>query len=227
MSIIRQELLLNEYERFITRSKDERKRWEFGNEILYRMCRENPFHNDPDIIAGKIWLIGRSYAAAIERGRQNSTSKSGDDFYYEDVAPTIQGIGFKLDKMLKDPKLNGHCLEDETLKATLSLHGFLTSSFSKVNGKRTQRSLASKYLHFHRPDAFFIYDSRADESARKLSKFPSKEILSGISSDKTYGGFICRIVEIEKCLEDNTGSTMDPRELDNFLLWVHENSRRG
>ncbi|AJH77677.1 hypothetical protein [Heyndrickxia coagulans] len=40
--------------------------WSFGNEILYEMCRKNPDHNKADVIVGKIWLIGRSYAAAIE-----------------------------------------------------------------------------------------------------------------------------------------------------------------
>jgi len=41
--------------------------WDFGNQVLYDMCRANPQHKEDRIIIGKIWLIGRSYAAAIER----------------------------------------------------------------------------------------------------------------------------------------------------------------
>jgi hypothetical protein len=40
----------------------------WGNHILYRMCHKQPGHTNVDVIAGKIWLIGRAYAAAIERG---------------------------------------------------------------------------------------------------------------------------------------------------------------
>src|SRR5579863_8514473 len=32
------------------------------------MCEESPRHTEKDVIAGKIWLIGRAYAAPIERG---------------------------------------------------------------------------------------------------------------------------------------------------------------
>ena len=39
----------------------------YGNKILYDMCATKPRHDDIDIIVGKIWLIGRSYSAAIER----------------------------------------------------------------------------------------------------------------------------------------------------------------
>lgn len=53
-------------------------RWEYGNSVLYRMCEENPEDKQIDVIVGKIWLIGRSYATAIER-RKNAVV-AGDDF---------------------------------------------------------------------------------------------------------------------------------------------------
>ena len=45
----------------------ESSKWAYANSILYEMCSKTPLHNDADVIVGKIWLIGRSYAAAIER----------------------------------------------------------------------------------------------------------------------------------------------------------------
>ena len=70
-------------------------RWEYGNSVLYRMCEEEPEHKQIDVIVGKIWLIGRSYAAAIER-RKNAVVV-GDDFYYDVVAPKMLEIGPELD----------------------------------------------------------------------------------------------------------------------------------
>ena len=42
--------------------------WNLGNEMLYQLCRDYPDHKAPEVITAKVWLIGRSYAAAIERG---------------------------------------------------------------------------------------------------------------------------------------------------------------
>jgi hypothetical protein len=43
----------------------------YGNEVLCRMCDERPEHKVKDIIASKIWIIGRAYAATIEGGLEN------------------------------------------------------------------------------------------------------------------------------------------------------------
>ena len=67
MPITDEKALLNNYREFVEQSKVKGPRWAFGNEVLYRMCRESPLHEDPDVVVGKVWLIGRSYAAAIER----------------------------------------------------------------------------------------------------------------------------------------------------------------
>jgi len=61
--------------------------WDFGNNILYDMCAKYPYHKHIDQIVGKIWLIGRSYAAAIER-RKNA-KEYNEDFYTEVVGPVI------------------------------------------------------------------------------------------------------------------------------------------
>ena len=39
----------------------------YGNETLYKMCKDRPLHDDVDTISSKLWIIGRSYAASIER----------------------------------------------------------------------------------------------------------------------------------------------------------------
>ena len=53
--------------------------WDFGNKVLYELCRDNFYHQDTEKILSKVWLIGIAYSAAIER-RKNKESIN-DNFY--------------------------------------------------------------------------------------------------------------------------------------------------
>lgn len=190
-------------------------RWEYGNSVLYRMCEEEPEHKEIDVIVGKIWLIGRSYAAAIER-RKNAVVV-GDDFYYDEIAPKLLEIGPELDdRITKLRKSKGLILDD--IKLVLSTHKFLMDIFYELTGLE-KRSLASKYLHFHCPEKFFIYDSRARVGIGKLVKRPNKGILTDVSNcDPEYGDFVCRMLELQEYLDEQLGVYELPRKLDSFLL---------
>ena len=191
------------------------EKWEYGNGVLYNMCKDNPLHNDEHVIVGKIWLIGRSYAAAIER-RKNA-DVNNDDYYYDVVAPKVLSIGKELD--LKLEKLNnskGLIIDD--IEDVLSTHKFLLDAFYDITGLE-KRSLASKYLHFHCPDKFFIYDSRARSAINKLVKKPDKHMLAGLDSyDPEYADFVCRMLELQEYLDGVTGLLGSPRRMDSFLL---------
>ncbi len=191
-------------------------RWDFGNSILYRMCEENPHHNKEDVIIGKIWLIGRSYAAAIER-RKNNDDYHGDNFYFDAVAPKMKEIGKELDSRIdRLKKSKGHIIDD--IELILSTHRFLMDAFFEITHLE-KRSLASKYLHFHCPEKFFIYDSRAKSAIREFVKRPDKKILSGIADyDVEYADFVCRMLELQGYLDEKMGVYGLPRELDSFLL---------
>lgn len=109
----------NQYKEYLARKNS---RWEFGNNILYKMCEKNPLHNDADVLIGKIWLIGRSYAAAIER-RKNADDYRGDDFYYDAVAPKMLEIGDELDNRIESLKNNTSVIFD-CIPEILSTHKF-------------------------------------------------------------------------------------------------------
>ena len=47
----------NQYKEYLARMDS---RWEFGNNILYKMCEEKPLHNDADVLIGKISPIVKS-----------------------------------------------------------------------------------------------------------------------------------------------------------------------
>ena len=196
--------------------KQKNSRWEFGNSILYQMCEDNPLHNDADVVIGKIWLIGRSYAAAIER-RKNADDYQGDDFYYDAVAPKMLEIGKELDSRIESLKNNTGIIAD-CVPEILSTHKYLMDAFMDLTGLE-KRSLASKYLHFHCSEKFFIYDSRARAAIGKIVKRPNKKILLGIDDhDAEYGDFVCRMLELQEYLYEKLGTYEKPRAIDSFLL---------
>lgn len=53
-----------------------------GNHILCKMCKDFPSNNDSEVIAGKLWIIGRADAAAVER-------KAGPGFDCEPLKAAI------------------------------------------------------------------------------------------------------------------------------------------
>ena len=115
--------------------------------MLYQLCRDYPDHKSPEVITAKVWLIGRSYAAAIERGR--TMEEDGDSFYESKVVPKIQASS--IDEQIHTVKQFSE-ITRESIPTILMTHKYLTDLFAEISGK-DKRSLASKYLHFHCPGA--------------------------------------------------------------------------
>lgn len=193
--------------------------WNYGNSILYDMCRNEPGHDRADIVVGKIWLIGRSYSAAVER-RKTNDGLSGDVFYRKKVSTKMKEICEKLDDNINIlNSKNGDI--DNNIKKVLETHLLLVNAFDDIT-KMKKRSFASKYLHFHCPDMFFIYDSRACSTVRKMIKKPEKSLLNNyIRYDKEYVDFLCRVIDLKKIIEEEN-ERITPRQLDDFLLYMAE-----
>jgi len=66
-------------------SAQDKTHWEIANKILYKICRDYPRHDSIEVAIAKIWIIGRTYAAAIERGAEHA----GDQFYETKVGPQM------------------------------------------------------------------------------------------------------------------------------------------
>src|SRR5689334_8128015 len=102
---------------------DESDIWGFGNEILYRLCRDYPEHKKPDVVAAKVWLIGRSYAAAVERRKNNADNPVANDAFYKDVVvPAI--ISSELDKKLESLQ-QFSTINENSIIPVLETHGYL------------------------------------------------------------------------------------------------------
>ena len=188
--------------------------WGWGNEVLYRMCEEKPWHTDLDVISGKIWLIGRAYAAAIERGA-GTAKKEGKDFH-ETIAPKIRDS--HLDKWLREvAKID--IVNTENLHLVLAVHQRFTHLLKRLT-RRKRRSFASKYLHFHNRNALFIYDIRAAKKIRqKVGRHHFVLPQSCAEADPEYAGFVIRCMKYRDSeAAKNKNTPMTPRELDQTLL---------
>jgi len=195
--------------------------WDLGNEVLYSLCRKHPGHEKADEIIAKVWLIGRSYAAAIERGRTGGDKFSSDEFYEKVVAGKIAKSKFKIDEELKKVKniSDGVCVHKQLIKV-----------FKKINKKRKLRSLASKYLHFHKPNIFYIYDSRAAKTIKAIYKdITNKHSVKLISvnckqskPDDEYLKFCSYCEWLQSYIKDKFKLTkkLTPRQLDKVLLKI-------
>ncbi|MDP3112765.1 MAG: hypothetical protein Q8M71_11745 [Thermodesulfovibrionales bacterium] len=188
--------------------------WDFGNNQLYDLCSAYPDHKKTDIVVAKILFIGRIYAAAIER-RKNKTDIN-DDFYIDKVAPAI--ISSQLDSKLQG--LDNKELNEQNISDILALHKYLSDLFNSLTGLN-KRSLSSKYLHFHKPHLFFIYDSRAMGALRSfISRIPLQylEILKNKNIDLEYGKFFVKAYTVKNNLEEILGTKLTLRQFDKILI---------
>lgn len=205
--------------REIGEALDKNRVWDLANKVLYDLCSSHPHHKTRQEVIVKVWLIGRSYSAAIERRKSKNSDSPGDLFYEDKVAPAI--INSKIDvwfTLLKN---------ERTPENAIATHCKLTALFYEIT-KLEKRSLASKYLHFHFRDLFFIYDSRSVAAIRKVTP-SSEKYLQGFSLkefDKEYANFFRRCLWLQKALRHQYGRELSPRDLDKILLYVADSPKK-
>jgi hypothetical protein len=193
----------------------EKNIWGFGNSVLYRLCQEHPRHDKTEIVIAKIWLIGRSYAAAIERRDPKFDGGiPNDSFYVNTVAPAL--IRSEIDKRI-DQLRQCDAVRRDTLPAILRTHGYLAGVFKNITGKN-KRSLASKYLHFHLPNHFYLYDSRAARAVQAMQPIRAFTMESAADIDREYMRFSTGVLALQEQIERQFSKRLSPRELDNLLL---------
>jgi hypothetical protein len=195
--------------------------WDLGNRVLYDLCREHPDHATDDKIIAKVWLIGRSYSASIERRRV--VTEIGDDFYEAVVAPEMRRS--EIDQWLAS--IPQAIMPGD--RRTVVTHKKLMDLFHAMTGLE-KRSLASKYLHFHKPNAFFIYDSRARQAIMKVVprfiRSPEDEA-DGLEFDPEYRNFVRRCLWLREEVKATLGHELNPREVDKLLLMIADKELRS
>ena len=189
--------------------------WDVTNRVLYALCAEHPCHErgDEGAVLAKILLIGRAYAAAIERRRDKKTEN--DQSYDRDVVPAL--IKSRLDKWISEAcAINPH--GKDALRVATKAHGNTVQLFAGISAINN-RSLASKYLHFHVPALFCIYDARAVKGMGALTSIvgrASRDV--GAGADKSYYQFTAKCIKLRDYCKDEFGLSLSPRQIDNLLL---------
>jgi hypothetical protein len=197
--------------------------WHLGNKVLYDLCSTNFTHDTTEKILAKTLLIGRTYAAAIER-RKNK-SDINDNFYLKTVAPTFKKS--KLDKRLSELKKDNK-ISNDTLPKIIDAHYYLTKLLFGIT-ELEKRSFSSKYLHFHLPELFFIYDTRAVSAMRIFVKKLPKDLQNLAdreNSDKEYSNFLYKCFYLRQTINEQFGVLLTPRQLDNLLIETANNKSK-
>ncbi len=147
----------------------------YENQLLYRMCAADIDHADTYISSGKIIAIGRIYAASPERGAGKAPAEGSA--VHQAIAEQLKSK--ELDRKIKSIDFEKKICNPDILTQVVEAHTFLVDEIVKAIEKwrvdnkyhtkpapRRHTSFASKYLHFHRPNAFPIMDSLAKTGLR-------------------------------------------------------------
>ncbi|MEQ1730720.1 MAG: hypothetical protein ABL982_20310 [Vicinamibacterales bacterium] len=124
------------------------------NRVLYAMCEAAPDHHEHERVRAKVVIIGRSYAAGLERHLAHGL---------EPVTDALVASRSWLDNAISELRAHDN---DEPAATRIgpiaALHGRLLRRLEPTtrNGNSV-RSFVSKYLHFHAP-VVPIYDQYAD-----------------------------------------------------------------
>lgn len=211
--------------------------WDISNQILYSMCHQYPSNNDSQAILAKTLIIGRTYAASIERRKVKNESSDpvseiiNDDFYVNHVVPIFQGLelGHYINEINRWGNITLLSLTDEQITKVLALHKRLSGAFEKETGLQ-KRSFASKYLHFHLPHIYFIYDSRSNAALNLVLKVVApggKGIVITEQTDRDYTSFFMKCLRVMAYFKSEDESLyVSPRRLDNLLIEIANQSLR-
>ena len=107
------------------------------------------------------------------------------------------------------------------MQVLIEVHGQTTRLFRDISDLE-KRSLASKYLHFHVPNLFFIYESRAVEALREFAEMLPKASRTEGIGDNEYRKFAEKCLALVAYCEAQFGLRPLPRHVDNLLLKVNE-----
>lgn len=185
--------------------------------ILYGMCRRWPHHNDLSAVQAKVTIIGRTYAAGLER-------KGGEDYrkgILETVANTLNKNGKRIDRdVARLRNLKRYSLTVQNY--ILATHGNMVSLLrNETKTKLNFRSFVSKYLHFHAP-IVPLFDSRASSVIREW--YPWRRFRNRIrishneSYDEVYSKFFAQFMLYFNDLKE-LRLTPTVRKADYYLIW--------
>lgn len=191
------------------------------NDVLYQMCRDLPGHTDEGTILAKVWIIGRTYAAGIERHAEGGL---------DPIVSALRSSSRWLDPALRRLAKRQPIFTSANLKEVAKLHHELEARLRRHTRNGNQvRSFVSKYLHFHAP-IVPIFDSVVNLQLRTTGWYPWRRALAEefpvpASVDSAYWQHCVRIAKIT---DEWTAAGLVPttRNIDSYVYqWRREHPR--
>ena len=184
-------------------ARDEARRWERGRKALYELCA-SANHEDVDATISKLWLIGRSHAAALER---THVGHRGDVYF--DAATRLRTA--KVDEALRALAAIPATYDEKHRNVIATCVARVTHILLQVT-EQEKVSLASKYLHYH-VAAIPIFDSISDAAFRALAPAVTR-------GTDVYAGHLIRFEYLFNRLRlSDDLHPIDARTIDDFALW--------
>jgi len=190
--------------------------WGAVDEILYRVCREHPDHTSRRSIMAKLILIGRTYAAGIERLVTPPKGKQAVEL----IGDCLERHGVEVDAIITGLDGVAEPLTSTAMRLVVRQHGRLTSLLANdITAGKSPRSFVSKYLHFHMP-VVPIYDSYCDSLLTRLVPWDADAAFDPPEAvDGAYYHFCVRFLRLcEACRGAGIDATV--KDLDAFLWQV-------
>ena len=200
--------------------------WHQSNKVLYDLCNKHRGHNNIQGTIAKLLIIGRVYAAEIERNHNNTPREK----LYKNLALKLKRGGF--DKQLAGVKRsikNIDRINNSNLKKVLAVHKWLMNQIHNSGGPKEAISFASKYLHFHLPNVYFMYDSRAPKGFRTIpvDKKLKQNLDEWKKCDAKYGKWFCKLLALRKHIRKKFYKRLSPRNIDRLLLNRYERDSKN
>jgi hypothetical protein len=191
--------------------------WGLVDEVLYRLCRDYPSHTDRRAVTAKLALIGRVYAAGLER---RVTPPPGQQAIVV-IADYVLEHGSEVDEIVRALDAVREPLDSLSMDSIVEQHGRLTRLLQKVaTDDKAPRSFTSKYLHFHNP-VVPIYDEYARQALSRLVHWQSSYAPFALPphGDREYWDYCLRFFRLyDACRQAGARPTV--KELDAYLWAV-------
>jgi hypothetical protein len=185
--------------------------WGLVDQVLYGLCREHPGHDDLRTVTAMLALVGRVYAAGLER---RVTPPPGQQAIVV-IAHHVLRHGAEVDAIIQALHSVREPLDFQSMGLIVEQHGHLNRLLQKVatDGK-APRSFSSKYLHFHNP-VIPIYDEYTRQSLSRMVPWERSYTLVSLPphGDREYWRYCVRFLRLYEACEqaglDATVKTLD------------------
>ena len=187
------------------RTQASAKQWSQGREALRQLCARP--HSDVNATVSKLWLIGRSHSASLDR-----THLGPDPARYTKTAEQLCTIG--LDRLLRAIRGCGEAYDERHVDLIQTAVEAVTTVLFNTT-EQWKLSLASKYLHYHAASVP-MYDSI---SRRHYASFTERRQQAAVATrSDAYGRHLARFLTVRARLLAHGLKPVTARTLDDFVI---------